>query len=167
MSGPARLGLDFGGVVAPAAGGTGRISALAASDVDPVQGAVDGIRELGATFSGSIWLVSKASPDTESWTRAWLHRHDLVGPDAIPAGNLVFVRDRSGKLDECRKRGITHFVDDRPDNLELLRGTVDGLYLFGAAGSQAAEFDGLIQVSDWPALLRQLRDIDAGAAASN
>ena len=167
MSNPARLGLDFGGVIAPAAGATGRVSAVSVEKLQPMEGASDGIRKLSSAFEGRIWLISKASPDTESWTRAWLRHHGLVGSGGIPVENLVFVRDRSAKRDECRLRGITHFVDDRPDNLELLRGTVAGLYLFAAAGSRLADVVGLTQVSDWSALLRLLRPEGAGAAASN
>ena len=66
---------------------------------------------------------------------------------------MRFVRYRSGKLDVCRELGITHFVDDRAETLEMLRDCVEHRFLFGSGPTG----DGIIAVGNWAELSRELR----------
>jgi hypothetical protein len=65
-----------------------------------------------------------------------------VAPDAAR-----FCRKRPEKRDHAIALGLTHFVDDRVDVLQALRGVVPRLYLFGAQTGPLPEF--AAHVPDW------------------
>ena len=156
MDGTARLGIDFGGVFVGSTEGAGRVSSREVDSVLPLEGALSGARRLSAAFGGRIWIISKASADTEAWTRTWLHRHGFVGQSCVPVENIVFVRERGGKRAECESRRITHLVDDRAENLASVAGVVDHLYLFGATSGEESGPDGVTRVPDWSKLIEML-----------
>lgn len=149
-----RLGLDFGGVIAQAADGTGRVVSMDIEDVPPIKGAHDGVRQLSKLLEGRIWIISKASSDTEAQTGVWLHRYEFIGRGFVPIENLVFVRDRSGKRVERESCGITHYVDDRHENLELLEGIVDYPYLFSEKPCEERKLFGVKHLFGWQELVR-------------
>jgi len=156
MNGTARLGIDFGGVFVGSTEGAGRVSSREVDSVPPLEGALAGARRLSTAFGGRIWIISKASADTEAWTRTWLHRHGFVGHSCVPVENIVFVRERSGKRAACESRSITHFVDDRAGNLSSVAGVVEYLYLFGATSGEEPVPDGVTRVPDWSELIELL-----------
>lgn len=72
--------------------------------------------------------------------------------------------ERRDKALHCHELGVTHFIDDRLDVLEHLRGFVPGLYLFG---HQKAPGPGWVTpVVTWPAVLAaMLPELGDSAAA--
>lgn len=133
------LGVDFGGVIVPAAGAdTGRLQSRRPLDVQPLEGALVALREVRSAFGGRVWIVSKAGPGTELWTRQWLAAHRFAAVTSIAADHVCFVRDRGAKREVCKSLEITHFIDDRSRNLDNLRGQAPHLYLFGSTTSAAA-----------------------------
>jgi hypothetical protein len=91
---------------------------------DELPGLVDG-------FGGRAWLVSKCGAATQHRTELWLARHRVFERTGIPPANVRFCRRRADKAVHCRELGITHFVDDRYDVLDAMRGIVAHRYLFG------------------------------------
>ena len=59
-----------------------------------------------------------------------------------------FCRQRPEKRDICQELNITHFVDDRPDVLASLKGTVPHRYLFGPHNRNVVPY-GVIVVRNW------------------
>jgi hypothetical protein len=133
------LGVDFGGVIVEAATGSlDHPRTRRPTDVPPLQGVLDALRDAHGAFGGRVWILSKASHDTELWTRQWLRTHRLAEVTGIAGDHVQFVRDRTAKGERCRGLGITHFIDDRRENLEMLRGEVPHLYLFGGVSDDPA-----------------------------
>ena len=156
-----RLGVDFGGVIVEAAAAdTSRLPSGGYSPVRPVRGAMAALAEMGRLFDGRVWVISKASPGTERWTRSWLGSHAFYATTGIPVGHVLFVRESGGKRDVCERIGITHYVDDRLKTLRLLTGAVEHMYLFG--DSDAAAAFAFTNVSSWDELRGELvRSVEA------
>ena len=153
MAGEPRLGIDIGRVImAPVQGGKADTSFLSggweqAMLTPPSPGAFDGVRMLVAAFGGQVWLVSKAGETVQRKTLAWLEHWDFYRLTRLPPDHVRFCLKRPDKADHCRELGITHFIDDRLDVLEHLRGLAAHLYLFG---EQAGEIPGWVtHVRDW------------------
>lgn len=132
-----RLGVDIGRVIiaGPGAGGdtaffTGDESTMLATP--EVDGAVDAIARLVERFDGQVWLVSKCGQRVQERTLRWLDAHDFYARTGLPPEHVRFCRKRPEKRDHCRELGLTHFVDDRPDVHEAIRGAVHHQYLFAA-----------------------------------
>jgi hypothetical protein len=98
-------------------------------------------------FERRVWLVSKAGARIEALTRRWLAHHRFFERAGMAPGAVRFCRKRPEKRDHALRLGLTHFVDDRVDVLEALRGAVPRLYLFGAQGRPAPAF--ARHVPDW------------------
>jgi hypothetical protein len=64
-------------------------------------------------------------------TRQWLDHHDFAARTGIPQDNIRFCLKRPDKAIHCADLGITHFVDDKLDVHQALRGVVAYRYLFG------------------------------------
>ena len=157
------LGIDFGGVVAERVGADKDHPAeLAPEAICPVPDAFSVISEMNELLRGRVWIVSKAAPGTERMTREWLKVHRFAEKTGLKTQQVQFVRDRSGKLDKCRKLGITHFVDDQIKTLEMLSVCVKRLFLFGSGSAGS----GVVVAQDWVELGRLLRQpIIAGEQA--
>jgi len=78
-----------------------------------------------------VWLVSKCGDRVRGHTRQWLDHHDFAARTGIPRKHLRFCLKRPEKAGHCRELGITHFVDDKLDVHQALRGIVPHRYLFG------------------------------------
>lgn len=132
----ARLGIDIGRViVGPVVGGVADTSFLGtrlaeALHTPPADGCFDAIAALVPRFEG-VWLVSKCGPSVEEKSLAWLAHHRFYERTGVPHGNVRFCRKRPEKAIHARELGLTHFVDDRRDVLQHLRGLVPHLFLFG------------------------------------
>ncbi len=135
---PPRLGIDIGRVIidgsAHPAGGdtaffTGNEAVLMATPEVP--GAFASIARLVAAFDGQVWLVSKCGPRVQARTLIWLEGHDFRARTGLPDDHIRFCRARVDKRRHCDELGLTHFIDDRHDVHEAIRGTVDHQYLFG------------------------------------
>jgi hypothetical protein len=132
-----RIGIDIGKVImAPVKGGKADTSFLSgnlekAMQTQPSQGAFEGVKALTAAFGGRAWLISKAGPTVQHKTKLWLRHWDFFAATGLPQDHLRFCPERPQKASHCRQLKITHFIDDRLDVLETLRGGVPHLYLFG------------------------------------
>jgi len=151
------LGLDFGGVLASSAGqDLRRIAASDPMSVPLVPGALQAVSELLQLFDGRVWVISKASPATGEWTRAWLAAHGFLGGQMLAAERIEIVQERIGKRERCLAHGITHFVDDGVKNLRVLRGRVDWLCLFGEHPNEPRDGP-WHHADDWSVAMRLIR----------
>lgn len=129
---PPVLGVDFGNVIVRPGLKAGESMFSAAylyappsDDCFDILGLLNGSRR----FDGRVYVVSKAGERIERRTREWMEHHDFYARTGIPADRLHFVRSIEEKPDTCRELGITDFVDDRLEVLELMPWMV-GRYLY-------------------------------------
>jgi hypothetical protein len=132
-----RLGVDIGrviigGGVVPGSSDTQFFSGDTAHMLatPAVPGAFEALARLVPRFE-QVWLVSKCGDRVRRHTRLWLDHHDFAARTGIPRDHLRFCLRRPEKAVHCAELGITHFVDDKPDVHEALRGVVPYRYLFG------------------------------------
>lgn len=133
-----RIGIDIGRVILSAADPDGRSdsSFLGSRDQEaletpPTEGAFDTIARIVARSGGNVWLVSKAGPRVQALTLRWLEHWRFYDVTGLHRRHVRFCRERSEKRDHAEDLGLTHFVDDRVDVHQHLRGVVRRLYLFG------------------------------------
>jgi tRNA(Leu) C34 or U34 (ribose-2'-O)-methylase TrmL len=138
---PPRLGIDIGRVIIdgsshPDGGDTAFLDGDEATMLatPEMPGAFTSIARLVTAFGGQVWLVSKCGPRVQARTLRWLDRHDFYARTGLAADHLRFCRARPDKRLHCVELELTHFVDDRLDVHEAIRGTVDHQYLFGSPG---------------------------------
>src|SRR5262249_32010538 len=127
-----RLGIDIGRVIIdgsshPNGGDTAffdgdEATMLATPEMD---GAFDAIPELCDRFDGRVWLVSKCGPRVQARTLRWLEAHRFADRTGVAADQVRFCRIRAEKRLHCEELDLTHFIDDRVDVHEAIRGTVD------------------------------------------
>jgi len=126
-----RIGIDFGGVIASSP----NHEIASCEDTGPLNmaqnGAFNGIREMVSQTHGAVWIVSKAGPRMQEKTRAWLETVNFFRLTGMDPSHLLFCLERPEKRPICRSLGITHFVDDRIHIMQILRGTVPNLFLYG------------------------------------
>ena len=77
--------------------------------------------------------------------REWFRVQRFVERTGVPPQQAHFVRDRAGKPTKCRELGITHFIDDQLENLEILSGVVWHLFLLGNNPTKP----GVVAVKSW------------------
>ncbi|MCA8916825.1 MAG: hypothetical protein KDB90_15640 [Planctomycetes bacterium] len=115
------LGLDIGRVII--SGGSG------ADDTDfhtgdhlrtpAMPGALEGIRRLVRDrFGDRVHLISKCYPRIEGRTREWLAHMKFADVTGVGPERWHFCKERNEKGPLCEALGITHFVDDRLENLQ-------------------------------------------------
>ena len=153
--GTKRLGLDFGRViVSPLLDGVDDTAFLGstletAMQTPPAPDSFESIRALVDSFGEDVWIVSKAGPSVQRKTQAWLDHWGFYQATGVRAGHIRFCLERSDKATHCEELGITHFVDDRMEVLEHLRGLVPKLYLFGEQPGLATAPEWLIATATW------------------
>jgi hypothetical protein len=156
------VGIDFGGVIIPAA-----ITDVSHRDMfldgnlddaiktAPLAGCMEGLRALVSLFLGNVWIISKASRQTEEKTWAWIKHHRLAEITGIDLTRVRFCRERSVKADICREIGVSHYIDDQLRVLELLRDCVR-YRLWFTSGPSETPLPGLVTVQDWPHAVREI-----------
>jgi hypothetical protein len=150
-----RIGIDIGRVImAPVQGGKADTSFLSgtlerAMQTPPSPGAFQGVKTLVEASGGRAWLVSKAGPNVQHKTKLWLRHWDFCAATGLPPDHVRFCLERRQKAGHCRQLKITHFIDDRLDVLDALRGDVPHLYLFGEQPQLEAIPDWVVHVKDW------------------
>ena len=135
----ARIGIDFGGVIVRNLHeDTGEDTSLnnfsgaeAARD-----GAFDAIRPLCSACDGRVWIVSKAVPRMQERTMFWLQCVDFFSRTGLLPDHVRFCLQRENKASICRNLEISHFIDDRVHVMQILRGVVPHLCLFGERGAE-------------------------------
>ncbi|WP_327000020.1 hypothetical protein OHA72_33435 [Dactylosporangium sp. NBC_01737] len=150
-----RLGVDIGrviigGGIVPGSsdtqffsGDTARMLATPA-----VPGAFEALARLVPRFE-QVWLVSKCGERVQRHTRQWLDHHDFVARTGIPREHIRFCLKRPDKAVHCAQLGITHFIDDKLDVHQALRGVVAHRYLFGVQPAPAPAW--VQHTETWPA----------------
>ena len=155
-----RLGVDIGGPIMASP------NELFFSDryleVPLVPGVVASLTRLRARFAGHIYLIS-TNIRRRPQALEILEKHrilDLVGRD-----HVLMCETDAAKADACREIGISHFVDDRIEVLDLMT-TVTRRYLFGgapAAGDDRPLPANTLLVTSWSAIERDLLPLSDGA----
>lgn len=132
-----RVGIDIGRVIMSAISDGKSDTSFLSGDLQramktaPAPNAFEGVNALVEAFDGQAWLVSKAGPSVQFKTKEWLKHWKFFAETGLPRGNLRFCLRRPEKAGHCKQLKISHFIDDRLDVLEHLRGVVPHLYLFG------------------------------------
>jgi hypothetical protein len=155
----ARIGIDFGGVVVTAGGaGTRGDTSLAGAELEEVvqPGVFEAVRELVERCAGRVWIVSKARPHMQARSRGWLEAVDFHGRTGLPREHVRFCLEREDKAALCRELAVTHFVDDRVALMQILRGVVPHLYLFGDPRDARGCPPWATFVTAWAELMRAL-----------
>ena len=115
----------------------------------PAPNAFAGVGALVDAFAGQVWLVSKAGPTVQDKTKRWLRHWDFYDRTGLPRDHVRFCLQRPDKVGHCRQLKLTHFIDDRLDVLEYMRGTVPNLYLFGEQPRLDHIPEWVVHVPDW------------------
>ena len=116
----------------------------------PALGAFAAVAELMRRFDGRVWLVSKCGPSVERKTLLWLDHWRFHEQTCLPKSHVRFCRERPEKAEHARQLGLTHFIDDRLDVLDAMRGLVPHLFAFGEETGTVPEWT--IRVRDWNAV---------------
>lgn len=165
-----KLGIDIGRVIIGAVDDRGRADTSflsgtleRAMETPPTPHAFDCIARLSRAFRGAVWLVSKCGPRVQDKTRRWLAHWQFWDRTGIASDHLRFCLERPDKAVHCAELGVTHFIDDRVDVLEHLRGLVPHLYLFGADWKTRVAPAWATPVITWPEVVGAIgRSSDAG-----
>jgi hypothetical protein len=147
-----RLGIDFGGVIVPKVitRGSGELRFAEIFRATPCQPrAVEKIRSLVNVFEGRVWIVSKVGARMEALARQWFQDNNFFKLTGLKASHLRFCRERDHKQPVCEELAITHFIDDRIQIMQILRETVENLYLFGDKSLNCAAKRWTHLVADW------------------
>lgn len=158
-----RLGVDIGGPIMASP------NELFFSDryleVPMVPGVLTSLTRLRSRFAAQIYLFStNIRRRTQALEILEKHRIlDLVGRD-----HVVMCDTDTAKANACRDLGISHFVDERIEVLELLT-TVTGRYLFtsGDTGTGPSLPSNTLRVSSWSAIERDLLPASGRNAAAH
>ncbi len=159
-----RLGIDIGRVIiGPTIFGIDDTSFIGttveeAMTSKPAEQALEVIAHLVERFENNVWLVSKCGPSVQRKTLLWLDHWRFYELTGLPRDHIRFCLKRPQKRLHTDELMITHFIDDRVDVLEHLRGGVDHLYLFGEQKSRAPH---------WTTAMPSWREAEALIASSN
>ena len=107
-------------------------------------------------FAPHVWIVSKCGARVRERTLAWFEHHRFFERTGIVPSNVRFCRERPQKAGICAELGITHFIDDRLDVLEPMRGIVRWRYLFGPQRHPPAPEAEVVAVDGWDDVARVL-----------
>jgi len=105
------------------------------------------IGRLWGLFDGQVWLVSKCGPRVQARTERWLTAHRFSERTSVPRTNVRFCRERPDKRIHCVELGLTHFVDDRADVHQAIRGAVEHQFFFGPQKRRVPTYG--VHVRDW------------------
>jgi len=149
-----RLGVDVGRVLVGAStdGNEPDTSFLSARDEDairipPEPFAFEVVRAAFERTDGHVHVVSKCGPRIQRLTRRWLEHQGFFGVTGVPSEHVHFVLKRPEKRAVAAELGLTHFVDDRLDVLEPMRGLVSTLVWFGGDRARAPAW--VTPARDW------------------
>ncbi|XVV17080.1 hypothetical protein ACQP2X_22690 [Actinoplanes sp. CA-131856] len=120
-----------------------------------VPGAFETLRSLVPLFD-DVWLVSKCGERVQRRTRQWLDHHDFDARTGIPRDHVRFCLKRPEKAIHCAELGVTHFIDDKLDVHQALRGVVEHRYLFGPQRLTPPAW--VTPVKDWTELSARMDD---------
>jgi len=120
---PPRIGVDLGGVLNKhnndVMGDTSKWHMLQSSEVP---GAMDSMAELVRAFGPqNVFIVSKVGRMMEALSQTWLHQTmNICGRTGLLRENIHFCRECTGPQGKgvvAATLGLSHFVDDKDENL--------------------------------------------------
>jgi len=147
-----RLGIDFGGVIITYVEKKGKHDPDYAENFlssPPQKNALENIKSLQQKFKGQVWIISKAGEYTEDLIRKWLQKNNFFDYTALDKDNLIFCRQRADKLPLCQDLKITHYIDDRINIMQILKGTAPHLFLFGSKEKNHSARNWTTLVENW------------------
>ena len=100
-------------------------------------------------FGGRVWIVSKCRKRVQERTLVWFDNHRFFERTGINPAHVRFCIERPQKAAICAELGITHFVDDRMDVLEPMRGIVTERFLFGPQRHALPDNAGVRSLANW------------------
>lgn len=146
-----KLGVDIGGVIASRKNSKGERTYLSSEqflDCLPMEGVYDALRKLAEKYD--LYIVSRGEEKTDESSETWLN---VWGIDKIiPPNQCHRCRKIEEKGDICARLGITHFVDDRKDVLDLLPQNIVRLH-FQTPEQLIKYGSGGINVESWKQVL--------------
>lgn len=163
-----KLGIDVGRVlISPGDELSPDTSFIGGSPEDamrtpPYDGMFEALPGIVERFAGQVWIVSKCGAKVRQRTLDWFAHHRFFERTAIDPSRVFFCRERPQKAGICADLGITHFVDDRLDVLEPMRGIVRWRFLFGPQSVTLPADADVHPVADWPGTARALQSAREG-----
>jgi FMN phosphatase YigB (HAD superfamily) len=124
-------------------------------EVPLVPGVLSSLARLRSRFAARIYLIS-TNIRRRPQALEILEKHGILG--LVGRDHVVMCDTDAAKANACRQLGISHFVDDRIEVLELLDATTRR-YLFTSLGDAAAGPSlpsNMLRVSSWSAIERDL-----------
>ena len=152
------LGVDFGGMILEWAKDEKDVTLSRRN----VQDAFESLRQLtDRRFGENVFLISKTEQEKKYKILAWLLTKIFYKRTCISPKNIYFCWERKEKADICKKLGITHFIDDRLENLGYLSNVgVKNLYFFQGRKDEIQKnirFIPMVQlVNSWSEILSKL-----------
>ncbi len=77
-------------------------------------------RLVNERFGENVYIVSKVNAEQKVRAIAWLLRHDFYAETDISPNHVEFCAERHEKAPICRRHGVTHMIDDRPEVMSHL-----------------------------------------------
>jgi len=62
-----------------------------------------------------VYIISKANPEQRKMVETWLQNNDFYNRSGLPEEHVYFCEKRPEKANICRRLGVTHHIDDRPE----------------------------------------------------
>ena len=113
----------------------------------PIPGALEHLREL----EGELYIVSARRLKVVRFAQQWLMRYGVF--DIIPAERIFFCESKHDKRAICDRLGITAFVDDQLDVLQLLSPRMKRILYDGDGVHQHLTMEeGYDVAADWSAV---------------
>lgn len=151
------LGIDFGNTIVRRVAAGEKHLFLSEGEMFQQDNAYNCIIRLISERFGAdnVHLISKVSETGEARVREWLRANDffLTG---FNMDNLHFCRERRDKGEICKRLGVTHMIDDRPEVMVSCSGIVRWKYLFRPSPRDVDQFKaellqmtGLKTVTSW------------------
>lgn len=110
-------------------------------DTPAVESAFDVIRKICLIFGWeNTWIISKCYEGTQKKTRKWLRHNKFFEKTGFHPDHVIYCYERSSKVHLAKGLGLTHFIDDRREVLDFMRGVVPNLFLFGLQEELAPEW---------------------------
>lgn len=153
------LGIDIGGVIMDGV----REDPEWRPDPPAIEGALSAIARLHQErFQARCWLVSRCKAEAEVELMTWLLRHSFFEATGIDPQRVVFCRELYEKPEICRRKDITHFVDDRFAVLSRMIKLVPHLFCLLSRASEPEAMrhgpDGIKTVRSWMEITDALLD---------
>lgn len=113
-------------------------------DAPPIPGALEHL----ATLEGELYIVSARKLKAVRYAQQWLMQHGVF--DIVPAERMFFCESKKDKRAICDRLGITAFVDDHLEVLQLLSPRMKRVLFDGHGVSPQLDVDeGCEVANDW------------------